>query len=135
DMLKMDESGLRNLVTYVLPLVLCVTLLGRPVRFGLGVAALLLAGNFCDSLDSAAIYRDRSFFGTLAVKHYKGTNSHELVHGTTLHGKQFLDPDQRRTALTYYHETGPIGQVFREIIEPEKKKNIALIGLGTGTLA
>jgi hypothetical protein len=136
EILGMTESGLRRLVTYVLPLVLCVTLLGRPVRFGLGVAALLLAGFFCDSLDSNAIYRDRSFFGTLAVKEYKYSGgSHELVHGTTLHGKQFLDPDRRREALTYYHRTGPIGQVFTDIIEPEHKKNIALIGLGTGTLS
>jgi hypothetical protein len=40
-----------------------------------------------------------------------------------------------REPLTYYHRTGPIGQVFAEFSGPKAKKEIAAIGLGTGTLA
>src|SRR5207248_1605872 len=37
--------------------------------------------------------------------------------------------------LSYYHPTGPIGQVFAEFSGPKAKKDVAVIGLGTGTLA
>ena len=38
---------------------------------------------------------------------------HKLVHGTTLHGKQLFEPLSTEP-LTYYHRTGPIGQVIAE---------------------
>jgi SAM-dependent methyltransferase len=40
-----------------------------------------------------------------------------------------------REPLSYYHRTGPIGQVFAEFSGPKAKKDVAVIGLGTGTLA
>ena len=40
-----------------------------------------------------------------------------------------------REPLSYYHRTGPIGQLFAEFSGPQAKKNVAAIGLGTGTLA
>jgi spermidine synthase len=40
-----------------------------------------------------------------------------------------------REPLSYYHRTGPIGQLFAELSGPEAKQEIAVIGLGTGTLA
>lgn len=43
--------------------------------------------------------------------------------------------DLDREPLSYYHRTGPIGQVFAEFNGPNAKKNVAVIGLGTGTLA
>src|SRR5262249_13320539 len=60
--LHMRASMLRTLIMYVLPILLCVTFLTRPIRFGLSVGAILLAGTFCESLDSNVVYRDRSFF-------------------------------------------------------------------------
>jgi spermidine synthase len=144
EFLHVRESVFRRLLIYALPLVLCYTLLARSVRFGLSVGAILLAGSFTDALDSHVLYRDRSFFGVLNVKHLTPNElndfepeSHQLVHGTTLHGKQFLDPARRREALTYYHKTGPIGQVFDTFNakdSPKKLNDVALIGLGTGTL-
>jgi hypothetical protein len=40
-----------------------------------------------------------------------------------------------REPLSYYHRTGPIGQFFAEFSGPKAKKNVAAIGLGSGTLA
>jgi len=36
---------------------------------------------------------------------------------------------------TYYHPTGPIGQVFRVMGQEKKLDRVALVGLGTGSLA
>src|SRR5262249_16500290 len=58
-----------------------------------------------------------------------------LVHGTTLHGKQDLSPEHREEPLTYYHRTGPIGHVFAVFSGPRAKHDVALVGMGTGTLA
>jgi hypothetical protein len=43
--------------------------------------------------------------------------------------------DPRREALTYYHRTGPIGQVMRAFRGEKRKPHYAVIGLGTGTMA
>ena len=58
-----------------------------------------------------------------------------LYHGTTLHGAQSLSPSRRREPLTYYHRTGPLGQVFTTFSRKSSKSRVAIIGLGTGTMA
>ncbi len=64
---------------------------------------------------------------------------HRLVHGTTLHGMQFVYPEDRRDEpLTYYHRSGPIGEVmmvYNGADTPAEKMNLGVIGLGTGTMA
>lgn len=132
--LGIKHKELEKSIIWGLPILMAYTLIGRPVRFGLGVGAVLLAGAFVDSLTSQSVYRVRSFFGVLSVKHYSGDNSNSLVHGTTLHGEQFMDPDKQDQALTYYHVTGPVGKIFALLNGSEREKEIALIGLGTGTL-
>src|SRR5262249_10961478 len=43
--------------------------------------------------------------------------------------------DMDREPLSYFHRTGPIGQVFADFSGPKATKEIAVIGLGTRTLA
>jgi SAM-dependent methyltransferase len=124
------------ILTYGVPTVLCYTFVERPFRFGLSVGAILLASGFNTLFDTTVSYQDRSFFGVLKVENDRFFR--RLVHGTTLHGKQFLDPDGHSIPLTYYHETGPIGHVMAAYNVPDKDNkypNCAFIGLGTGTMA
>ena len=68
-----------------------------------------------------------------------------MLHGTTLHGKQFLDDSLADVPLTYYHRSGPIGQVMTSCLgdgyastQPKSRgplPKVAVIGLGTGTMA
>ena len=60
---------------------------------------------------------------------------HGLANGTTLHGMQALDPALRHEPLTYYHRTGPFGQAFAELPAASSGHDIAVIGLGAGSLA
>jgi spermidine synthase len=124
------------ILAYGLPAVFCYTFVERSFRFGLGVAALLLGSSINSLTDDSVIFQTRSFFGVLKVE-----NSvegpwlyHRLVHGTTMHGKQALDPELQKEPLTYYHRTGPIGQVMMAYNQ-DGKRNLAIIGLGTGTMA
>lgn len=144
-MVGMDLRQFRLILTFGLPAVLCYTFVERSVRFGLGVGALLLAGGYLLLIDDSPLYQQRSFFGVLRVEagstdwpekgpaEYRYLNR-RLVHGTTLHGKQFLEEALRDTPLSYYHRSGPVGQVFRAY-NTDPKRPVAVIGLGTGTMA
>jgi spermidine synthase len=54
-----------------------------------------------------------------------------LTHGTTIHGKQSLDPAHELEATSYYTKDGPLGEVFQAL----KPVDIAAVGLGAGTIA
>jgi SAM-dependent methyltransferase len=136
----MDRENLLLILGYAPPVILAYLLVERPLRFGLGVAAVLGAAALPLLLDSSIIYRDRSFFGVLNVREAvdprdEGLKSHRLLHGNILHGKQFTDPAHRGDRITYYHPTGPIGRLFAAFPGAAAKKDVAVIGLGTGTMA
>ena len=46
-----------------------------------------------------------------------------------------MRPSQRREPLTYYVRTGPLGQIFTATAEKAGRRRVAVVGLGTGTLA
>jgi SAM-dependent methyltransferase len=114
---------------------LCFTLSGRPLRFGLGLACLLVIIGIDPGTNARHLLQERSFFGVLRVVYDADGDQTELLHGTTEHGAQSRDPARRREPLTYYFSTGPIGQVFAAFGGPAAFKDVALVGLGAGTLA
>ena len=95
----------------------------RPLRFGLGVAAVLgvvlLAGE-----PNQVQARARSFFGVYTIKH-DPAGYHFLVHGTTVHGAQHTDPAARREPLTYFHRAGPARPDLRSARGPVRPRRSA----------
>ncbi|MGQ0652217.1 MAG: fused MFS/spermidine synthase [Betaproteobacteria bacterium] len=79
----------------------------------------------------------RSFYGVLRVKEYgsAGDEGHlrRLIHGTIMHGEQYLHPDKRAKLTTYYAEKSGIGAALES--KHDKPVKVGVIGLGTGTLA
>jgi len=102
--------------------VFCVRV--APVRFGLGVTAILLASLARPSEFGAVVDIERSFFGVHRVYNDSANNLRLLFHGGTMHGVQSLDPLRARVPLAYYGREGPIGQVFED--------SAAAAGLGGG---
>src|SRR5207245_790416 len=92
--LGQPTSQIRIILAFGVPAVLCYTFVERSLRFGLSVAAVLVASAFTSTFDENTIYQERSFFGVLRVErqrsNYAEGPSHRLVHGTTLHGRQYL---------------------------------------------
>jgi hypothetical protein len=113
----------------------CFSFSDRPVRFGLGVAAMLMATQFYGPDARSVLLADRTFFGVLRVRAAEKTNRHILMHGSTVHGEQSLDPERRREPLTYYHRSGPIGQVMDAFGDRLHDAQIGVVGLGAGSLA
>jgi hypothetical protein len=126
--------ALSAMLVYLVPLVLCFTFAGRPVRFGLGVGAILLASALCQDPQGNVIHRERGFFGDLHIRYDSSGKYIQMVHGTTLHGMQSLNPAERGEPLTYFHKTGPIGQLFSTLQGPDQPRQVAVTGLGVGTL-
>ncbi len=122
------------------PLLICYLFLFRPVRFGLGVAALLLAGSLYSGLYGGTELRLRSFFAVHRVTVDPSGRFRQLVHGDTVHGRQSLRPGEEGEPLTYYYRDSPVGQIFTALHynDPENRdprlKRVGVVGLGAGAL-
>ena len=124
-----------RVVAVVVALLACAAFAARRVRLGLGVAAVFVAAAATAGGGDATLHADRTFFGALRVERDPDRHLHRLVHGTTTHGAQSTEPGRRLELLTYYHRTGPVGQVFGELAGPGAATDVGVIGLGTGSMA
>ena len=130
------ERLVNKLLTFGVPLLACVLLRRRPLALGAALAGVLVVAGFVDARNSEEIRRARSFFGVLRVTRDRDVKGYtELRHGTTLHGRQANDPTRQGEPLSYYHREGPIGHLFADLQRGSTSLRIAVIGLGTGTLA
>jgi spermidine synthase len=128
-------SRVAQLAVYLVPALLCYSFVGRPVRFALGLGAIVLAGLVAPLSPSVLIHEERSFFGVLRVTHDRAERFHVLVHGNTIHGRQSLDRDDRREPMSYYHRRGPLGQLFAAVDDSSSYVRVAAVGLGAGAMA
>jgi SAM-dependent methyltransferase len=118
-------------------LALISALLGRvPLFLALCIGTALFIHTVWSLSGEPTLLAHRSFYGRYAVLNVRRQGGyHALYHGSTLHGAQGVRPDQRREPLTYYVRTGPLGQIFTGTAEKAGHRRVAVVGLGTGTLA
>jgi hypothetical protein len=124
-----------RIIVIGLPVVLVLSFDRRPLRFGLGIAILLIVNAVPINTEDRVIYADRSFFSVHRVVEEPDGRYRELIHGNTIHGRQDLDSARRTTPLTYFHRAGPLGAVFSDVLGPADDLRVGIIGLGTGTMA
>ena len=130
------ERLLNKLLLYGPPLAVAWLLRRRPLLLGTVLGSVLLISGFVDARNNDQIRQSRSFFGVLRISRDRDPKGYtELRHGTTLHGRQSLEPARRAEPLSYYHRQGPIGQLFTELDRRPGGLHMAVVGLGTGTLA
>jgi hypothetical protein len=126
--------GHMGLVFGLLVLV-CFAFSRRPVRFGLGIAAVLVAALLYRGEEGQLLHAERSFFGVNRVTLDDSGRYNYLMHGTTLHGMQSREPARRREPLAYFYPSGPLGQVFAAYRGPYARRSVAVVGLGAGAIA
>ena len=107
----------------------------RPMSLATGVAGLLTVTLWSAESELRVLHSQRSFFGVLRVDYDPTLNAHRLMHGSTLHGVQSLDEDQRREPWTYYHRQGPLGRIFQALEARRPLGEIGALGLGSGAIA
>jgi SAM-dependent methyltransferase len=112
---------------------IAATFYKRPLRLALGAAAIFFGVQGGLRTDSDTMLERRSFFGVYRVRVWDQYVI--LQNGTTTHGGQSLDVNRRTEPLTYYNRSGPLGELFRLTTDSVGARNVALVGLGTGTTA
>lgn len=102
--------------------------------------ALLLGGltavaAFVTNLDHPGVERFRNFYGILRVGETVDLNGpiRQLTHGSIRHGYQYRHAPQRYWPTSYYGHHSGVGIAIDAL--PASPRRIAVIGLGTGTLA
>ena len=133
----MDGNDLAvTLLMCVLAAIGLLLLINRPA-FLVALLAMMLARSGFDTVEQSwAGARERSFFGVYAVRESDTSPFRDLVHGTTLHGRQILDPAGALEPTTYYTRNGGAGLVLanaEKLVGPDAR--IGVVGLGVGTLA
>lgn len=82
------------------------------------------------------LYRGRSFYNTYKVVTTvlpgdSRLSARLLFQGTTIHGGQITNMEQRTQAITYFHEKTPLAQALLKL----PLQNIGIVGLGTGVIS
>jgi len=88
--------------------------------------------------EGGTIHSVRNFYGRLSVKQlgYSETNpdTHRmLMHGTIVHGKQYIAAPYRRITTSYYTESSGIGLALAHFHQGPQR--IGGVGMGVGTIA
>ncbi|MGE5170870.1 MAG: spermidine synthase [Rudaea sp.] len=130
-----------------LGLIAAAVLLAWQVRRDARVFAVLALASLATTVGCAiwavqefydsTILTARNFYGALRVQEFgDGVTLHRsLVHGTIMHGVQYLAPNFRDLPTSYYTTSSGIGRLM-ETLHPRKDPlRVGVIGLGTGTLA
>ena len=107
----------------------------RPVRFALALGAVMLGSVVYSETQNRTLHDERNFFGTLSVRLDQLGATRVLFHGNTIHGRQFINPSLHTEPLSYFHREGPLGQIFDAFNSNPVSPNIAVVGLGAGSMA
>ena len=107
----------------------------RPLRFGLGLSAVMLASVYYTGATEPTLHLARNFFGTSRVTTNATGRINSLYSGNTVHGRQFVEQSRRCEPLSYHHENGPLGQVMAVFNAAPANTRVAVIGLGVGAMA
>jgi hypothetical protein len=132
-----QENFMGHVMSILIMAIIFYSLHQKPIGWVNGLLFILLIGQFSLNNLGGILYTERSFFGLNRVIYYNheiGGEFHSLLHGTTLHGKQSLDPNRRQQPLSYFYPDSPIGQFF-DSINGQDYPQVAVLGLGVGTLA
>jgi SAM-dependent methyltransferase len=152
---KLVSTQFQSLVIFGLPLFLCFLLVDMPRRFAFGLGAVFLGGAFFTGGFGKTLHVERNFFGVTRVTLSPSGDARQIVHGRTIHGRQFLDAAKAAEPLTFYHREGPLGDVFKVFaaraggLQPPSSapptpkdgsyrppaRSVGVIGLGAGSMA
>src|SRR6185503_9185633 len=145
-----ESNVLVAVVQVGIPCALCLLLVRWRAAFGLGLAALFVLGAIQTQAASPTLLAERTYFGIYKVKRVEGPPYrvarasggitgppvfHVLYHGTTRHGSQQEAAEAGSRPTSYYHPSGPLGQLMAALVADERLDRVAVLGLGAGAVA
>jgi len=111
------------------------TLLACDKKFLIGgLLGIILITPWLESIwqDAHFIMKKRNYYGIYEVYDSKH-GVRIMLHGTTLHGIEFVDEERRPIPLGYYSPLSPIGSLL--LADVFQAKRVGVVGLGTGALS
>ncbi len=103
-----------------------------PRRIAAALAALVVVTVVVDGRSGLA--ESRTFFGVYRVS-VDDDGRHVFEHGTTIHGEQEFAAGPTTEPLTYYTPDSGVGRTFAALADDPAALDVAVVGLGAGTLA
>lgn len=133
---RLQLSGkVENGLVLLVPLALCfVFTFRRPFVFALSLAALMFASIPYTNATVQTLATERNFFGVWRVTTSPNEEFRRLYHGSTVHGVQLNDEARKCEPTSYYHRTGPVGDIFDVYNSKPANLPVAATGLGSGTI-
>ncbi|MDZ4777493.1 MAG: fused MFS/spermidine synthase [Alphaproteobacteria bacterium] len=135
-----NSSGFEQPQLFMMLGVIAVGILtnrSRPILAAGLVLAAFLAVNL-NGADRKLAFQGRSFFGVTRVVEYPNLPDGTLrvmMHGTTIHGAQYVTGERTRDPLTYYHPDTGLGRATQAALARFPQGRLGLIGLGSGSTA
>jgi hypothetical protein len=124
--------------TLLCALTLCagLTLLRRHQVFTVAAVTgvFLIASPWTRLAGETPLHMERTFFGAYRVTLDGSRQYRMLSNGTTMHGLQSVQRRRYPVPLSYYHLTGPFGQMMTAVPRLNEPGEVAAIGLGVGSL-
>jgi hypothetical protein len=105
----------------------------RPLRYGLGMAAVLVGGFWTFQWECTELMA-RSAYGVSRVVRDRLGRQTMLFHGTTIHGAQG-EGGSSRSPRFYFRPDGPLGRMLTTEAGRGPGRSFAVVGLGAGSLA
>jgi SAM-dependent methyltransferase len=131
----LPAPAVAHAVTFA-PALLCSTVFWRrPRPYVLALVAVLVAAPLASGRADRSIETIRSFYGVHRVQFDDSRGFHVLQNGSTVHGLQDIEFARFRDCTGYYSKIGPAGRVFDMLGGARAPKDVAVLGLGAGTLA
>ena len=136
-MAAMEGHGVLQAVVLVTIMLIAIACLAWRMLFVTILCGLVLAqGGFDTIAFMARSDTQRTYFGVYRIRDDQDSKTRNLLHGTTIHGVQSLDPARRRTPLSYYSASSGVGQVLGSTEALfDRTARVGVVGLGAGTLA
>jgi hypothetical protein len=109
----------------------------RPTALAFAALLVFMVTQFVFA-DTAEYLRTRNFYGIVRLyenvekdpKTKKEYTVRSMRHGSTIHGKQVIDPKLSLEPTAYHVRNGPLGDIFAAY----KPKKVAVLGLGIGVM-
>ena len=125
-------------IAHIAAIFICFKFEQHTLRFALCFALLMMVYSLTlrSSIEGASrVYVGRNFFGVKTVLDEPETHLRRLMHGDILHGVESTDPARMGKPLSYFHPTGPVGDVIHVMHERAGSQHFSVIGLGSGSMA
>lgn len=103
--LALPAEMLKSGIFFGGPLIICYFFVDRPLRFGAGIAAVMLAGTLNDGAQGKLLLIERNFLGVVKITSSPDGEFTRMVHGNTVHGQQRNTPRLKWIA-TQLHAIG-----------------------------